>query len=133
MSEKLLGAISLMSAPAAKARSLPVTIMQRTSLPLSQASSASASSLSSAVLSAFSASGRFKVAMPTAPFTSVLMFMAASCLAFRTIKGRTARLDNALHCPGAFVLTLVAFTAIDQKMVLEIAGIPGGLGVVAQG
>jgi len=35
-----------MSAPAAKARALPVTIMQRTSLPRSQASSASASSLS---------------------------------------------------------------------------------------
>src|ERR1700744_1994670 len=122
-----------MSAPAAKARSLPVTIMQRTSVPRSQVSSASASSLSSAELRAFNASGRFRVAIPTEPFTSVLMFICASCLAFWTIEGRTPGLDNALHCPGALVFTRQAFTSIDQKVMLEIAGVAGGLGVIAQG
>src|SRR5689334_15766112 len=115
-----------MSAPAAKARSLPVTIMQRTSLLRSQASSASASSFSSAVFSAFSASGRLSVAMPTEPFTSVLMLlMFASGLAFGTIEGGTAGLDNALHRPRAFVLARLAFAAIDQEMMLEVAGIAG--------
>src|SRR6266404_7400000 len=122
-----------MSAPAAKARSLPVTIMQRTCVPWSQASRASASSFSSGVFSAFSASGRLRVAMPTEPFTSVLMFMYASCLTLRTIKGRTARLHNALDRAPASQLTGLGFAAIDQEMMLEIAGIAGGLGVIAQG
>src|SRR6266702_3096102 len=122
-----------MSAPAAKARSLPVTIMQRTSVPRSQASRASASSLSKGVFSAFSASGRLSVAMPTAPFTSVLMFMSASRLAFGTIESRTAGLHNALYRPGAVAFAGLAFPAIDQEMMLEIAGIAGGLGMIAQG
>src|ERR1700722_1934707 len=122
-----------MSAPAAKARSLPVTIMQRTSVPRSQASSASANSFSNAVFKAFKASGRLSVAMPTDPFTSVLMFICASSLAFGTIKSGTAGLHNAFHRPGAVVLALKAFPAIDQKMMLEVAGIAGGLGMIAQG
>src|SRR5471030_1770804 len=108
--------------------------MQRTSVPRSQASSASASSLSNALLSAFSASGRFKVAMPTEPLISVLMFMRVSCLAFGTIEGRTARLHNAFYRPGTFGgFAGQALAAIDQEMMLEIARIAGGLGIVAQG
>jgi hypothetical protein len=41
-------------------------------------------------------------------------------------------LNNALHCSGAFVFALQPFAAIDQKMMLEIAGIAGGLGMIAQ-
>src|SRR4051812_13491063 len=105
-----------MSAPAAKARSLPVTIMQRTSLPTSQASSASASSFSISVFSAFSASGRFSVAMPTEPLISVLMFMLFSLLAFGAIEGGASGLHDALHLVLASQLTGLAFAAIDQEM-----------------
>src|SRR6185295_4489148 len=122
-----------MSAPAAKARSLPVTIMQRTWWPRSQLSSASASSFSKAVFSAFSASGRLSVAIPTAPCTSVFMFMSLSRLAFGTIEAGPAGLDNALHCPFASQFARLAFAAIDQEVMLEIAGVAGGLGMVAQG
>src|SRR5579859_136047 len=122
-----------MSAPAANARSLPVTIMQRTSLPRSQASSASASSFSKAVFKAFKASGRLSVAMPTEQFTSVLIFISASRLAFGTIESGTAGLHDALHRPGTVVLAPKALAPIDQEMMLEIAGIAGGLGMVAQG
>src|SRR5437016_27217 len=116
-----------MSAPAAKARSEPVTIMQRTSLPRSHASNASASSLSSAVFRALSASGRLSVAIPTGPFTSVLMLlMRFSRLTFGTIKSGTARLHDALDRSLAAELTGLALAAIDQEMMLEIAGIAGG-------
>ena len=56
-----------MSAPAAKARSLPVTMMQPMAASASKALSASPSSVISASLSAFSALGRFSVTMPTLP------------------------------------------------------------------
>src|SRR4051812_3722469 len=123
-----------MSAPAAKARSEPVTIMQRTSVPRSQPSRASASSLSNGVLRAFRASGRFKVAMPTAPVTSVFtLLMGASCLAFGTIKSGAAGLHNALDRPGTIQFARQPLPAIDQKVMLEAAGIASGLGMIAQG
>jgi hypothetical protein len=56
-----------MSAPAAKARSLPVTMMQPMAGSASKALSASPSSVISASLSAFRALGRFSVTMPTLP------------------------------------------------------------------
>src|ERR1700742_3328273 len=123
-----------MSAPAAKARSLPVMMMQRTSAVRSQASSASASSLSSGVERAFNASGRFKVTMPTAPVTSVFtLLMASSRLTFGTIESRAPRLHNAFYSSRTTQFAGLAFTAIDQEVVLEVAGIAGGLGVIAQG
>ena len=59
MSTKPFGAISLTSAPAAKAFSEPVTTMARTRGEASISVSASPSSSRSWSLSAFSASGRF--------------------------------------------------------------------------
>src|SRR5262245_40632123 len=122
-----------MSAPAAKARSEPVTIMQRTSVPRSQLSSASANSLSKAVLRALSASGRLSVGMRAEPVNSVLIFMLASALALGTIESGAARLHDAFDGALATQLTGLAFAAIDQEVMLEIAGIAGGLGMIAQG
>src|SRR6185503_7377893 len=78
------------------------------------------------------ASGRCSVAMPTAPWTSVLIFIAASSFAFGTIEGGPAGLNYTLHAAFTAQFAWLAFPAIDQEMVLEIAGIAGGLGVVAQ-
>lgn len=60
-------------------------------------------------------------------------FCCESSLAFWTIKGGAARLHNAFHRAFATQLTGLAFAAIDQEMMLEIAGIAGGLGMIAQG
>ncbi len=71
ISNGLDSAISLISAPAAKAFSFPVTIIAPTFGSLSKASSASKSSVSINVLNAFIACGRFRVTMPTRPRISV--------------------------------------------------------------
>src|SRR6266581_9615352 len=63
----VLSAISLMSAPAAKAFSLPVRMMAAIAGSLSNSSSAAPRSAISAAFSAFSACGRLRVTMPTGP------------------------------------------------------------------
>ena len=65
MSTKLFGAISLMSAPAAKAFSEPVRTIARTRGEASISASAAPSSPRSCRFSAFSASGRFSRTRPT--------------------------------------------------------------------
>ncbi len=64
---KLYLAIAAMSAPAAKARSLPVRMMQPMASSASKAFRAWPSSVISASLSALSAFGRLRVMMPTLP------------------------------------------------------------------
>src|SRR6185437_17067782 len=60
--------------------------------------------------------------------------MALSFLALGTIEGRTASLHNAFdRAATVFPGAGLAFAAIDQEMMLEIAGIAGRLGMVAQG
>src|SRR3990172_275874 len=71
---KLLGAISLMSAPAAKALSLPVTIMTLIAESFSKSSTARVISSISAWHSAFRACGRLRVMMPVLPRFSTMMF-----------------------------------------------------------
>ena len=71
---KVLSAISLMSAPAAKALSLPVSSMQPMPSSASKASIAWISSLMSARLSALSCCGRLSRMMPTRPLVSTMMF-----------------------------------------------------------
>src|SRR6266436_2152251 len=66
-----------MSAPAAKALSLPVTTMQPISSSPSNASSAEASSRISSGESALSACGRLRVITPTLPRVSAMMFWYA--------------------------------------------------------
>ena len=68
-------AISLMSAPAAKAFSLPVRTMAPIAGSPSRSSSAAPSSAISAAFSAFSACGRFSVTMPTGPCRSTRMLL----------------------------------------------------------
>src|SRR6266446_6591249 len=66
-----------MSAPAAKALSLPVTTMQPMLSSPSKASSAEASSRISSGESALSACGRLRVTTPTLPRVSTMMFWYA--------------------------------------------------------
>src|SRR5471032_3361576 len=123
-----------MSAPAAKAFSEPVTIITRTFGSASQASNTCASASSSGVLSAFNASGRFRVAMPTASLTSVsTTLISISLLAFGTIKGAAPGLHDTLDLIPASQFAGFAFAAIDQEMMLEFAQIAIGPGIVAQG
>ncbi len=72
MSTKLFSAISLMSAPAAKAFSEPVTTIARTRFEASISVSASPSSSSNWVFSAFSASGRFSLMVAIWSSTSTI-------------------------------------------------------------
>ena len=76
-SMKDLSAISLMSAPAAKALSEPVIRMQPMASSASNASIAAASSPISAELSALSACGRLRRMMPTWPLVSTRMCLIA--------------------------------------------------------
>src|SRR4051812_45503558 len=73
MSIKPFGCISLMSAPAAKAFSLPVTTMQPIASSASRSSTAAAISLKTPNDSALSSFGRFSVMTPTAPLDSTMM------------------------------------------------------------
>ena len=73
MSMKLFGCISLMSAPAANAFSLPVTTMHPTPSSASRSSIAAAISLKTPNDSALSILGRFSLTMPTAPVRSTMM------------------------------------------------------------
>ena len=73
MSMKVFGCISLMSAPAAKAFSLPVSRMQPISSSASRSSTAAAISRNTPNDSALSIFGRFSVMMPTAPLLSTMM------------------------------------------------------------
>ena len=74
MSMKPFGCISLMSAPAAKAFSLPVTRMQPILSSASRSSTAAAISRNTPNDSALSIFGRFSVMMPTAPLLSTMMY-----------------------------------------------------------
>src|SRR6516165_1903427 len=101
-----LPAISLISAPAAKALSEPVMMMQPTLLSASNASMARASSRINALLRALSACGRLSLIRPTRPRVSTMMvsLMDSSqklLLAHRTIEGRAAVLDDALDRTAA--------------------------------
>src|SRR5690349_2326671 len=73
MSMKPFGCISLMSAPAAKAFSLPVTTMQLIGSSASRSSTAAAISRNTPKDSALSIFGRFSVMTPTAPLDSTMM------------------------------------------------------------
>jgi hypothetical protein len=73
MSMKVFGCISLMSAPAAKAFSLPVTRMHPIASSASRSSTAAAISRNTPNDSALSIFGRFSVIMPTAPLLSTMM------------------------------------------------------------
>src|SRR3569833_887233 len=73
MSMKVLGCISLMSAPAAKALSLPANTMQPIASSVSRSSIAAAISLKTPKDSALSIFGRLSLTMPTAPLLSTLM------------------------------------------------------------
>src|SRR5213595_1717145 len=74
MSMKLFGCISLMSAPAANAFSLPVTRMQPILSSASRSSTAAAISPNTPNDKALSIFGRFSVMMPTAPLLSTMMY-----------------------------------------------------------
>src|SRR3954470_117599 len=74
MSMKLFGCISLMSAPAANAFSLPVSRMQPILSSASRSSTAAAISRNTPNDSALSIFGRFSVMMPTAPLLSTMMY-----------------------------------------------------------
>src|ERR1700733_2426642 len=56
-------------------------------------------------------------------------------LAGGAVESRTSRLHDALDrsLASTAAFAWLAFAAIDQKMMLEIAGIAGGLGMIAQG
>ena len=73
MSMKPFGCISLMSAPAAKAFSLPVIRMQPILSSASRSSTAAAISRNTPNESAFSIFGRFSVMTPTGPLLSTMM------------------------------------------------------------
>src|SRR3954465_9132147 len=73
MSMKLFGCISLMSAPAANAFSLPVSRMQPILSSASRSSTAAAISRNTPNDSALSIFGRFSVMTPTAPLLSTMM------------------------------------------------------------
>jgi hypothetical protein len=73
MSMKVLGCISLMSAPAANAFSLPVKRMQPILSSASRSSIAAAISRNTPKDSALSNLGRLSVRMPTAPLLSTMM------------------------------------------------------------
>src|SRR5471032_3045887 len=74
MSMKVLGCISLMSAPAAKAFSPPASRMQPILSSASRSSTAAAISLNTPNDSALSIFGRFRVIMPTPPLLSTTMY-----------------------------------------------------------
>src|SRR3954452_1834991 len=74
MSMKLFGCISLMSAPAANAFSLPVIRMQPILSSASRSSTAAAISANTPNDSALSIFGRFSVMTPTAPLLSTMMY-----------------------------------------------------------
>ena len=71
---KVFGCISLMSAPAANAFSLPVSKMQPILSSASRSSTAAAISRNTPKDSALSIFGRFSVMMPTAPLLSTMMY-----------------------------------------------------------
>ncbi len=71
---KPFGCISLMSAPAANAFSLPVSRMQPILSSASRSSTAAAISRNTPNDSALSIFGRFSVMMPTAPLLSTMMY-----------------------------------------------------------
>src|SRR4051812_2133866 len=73
MSMKVFGCISLISAPAANAFSLPVNRMQPMPSSASRSSIAAAISRNTPNDSAFSILGRFRVTMPTPPLLSTMM------------------------------------------------------------
>src|SRR4051812_16591952 len=73
MSMKLFGCISLISAPAANALSLPASRMQPILSSASSASTAAAISRNTPNDSALSIFGRLSVIMPTAPLLSTMM------------------------------------------------------------
>ena len=70
---KPFGCISLMSAPAAKAFSLPVTTMHPIASSASRSSTAAAISPNTPNDSALSIFGRLSLMMPTAPWRSTMM------------------------------------------------------------
>ena len=73
-------AISLMSAPAAKARSFPVRTIAPIPGSASNSATAASSSFMSATLSALSASGRLRVTMPTRSRRSTIMVWSSSVM-----------------------------------------------------
>src|ERR1700738_923979 len=77
MSMKVLGRISLMSAPAAKAFSLPASRMHPIRSSASRSSMAAAISLNTPKESALSIFGRLSVITPPAPLFSTMMYSNA--------------------------------------------------------
>ena len=128
---KLFGCISLMSAPAAKAFSLPVSRMQPILSSASRSSTAAAISRNTPNDSALSIFGRFSVMMPTAPLLSTMMYSNVAmihpgCLISRAMcplpgwasSGRQADPDAALPRPVArqrYAMNMRAADAIVSK------------------
>src|SRR5580704_3634802 len=130
-----------MSAPAAKARSLPVRTMAPISGSNSRSSRAAPSSSISLALSALSADGRLRRTIPTAPCRSTrtvfscgsLMGGLLSALLFGAKECRAARLNDAAHALGARATRAgLALAAIDRPAMLEIAELAVGLDIIAQ-
>ena len=92
MEGNVIGAISLMSAPAAKARSLPVITIAPTPSAASKAAAALLSSAISAELSAFRALGRFSVMTPTRPEVEVRMLAYVAAWALKKRRRVVARI-----------------------------------------
>src|SRR5688572_8243871 len=121
-----------MSAPAAKAFSLPVSRIAPMPASASNASSALPSSAISPGLSAFSCFGRLRVMTPTRPFCSVVRnskLMAGDHLCIETVeRGK----EGGVHLPRGNLLAGVALrargarVAEQRDLVAEVGGVPHG-------
>src|SRR4029077_13254651 len=101
MSIKPFGCISLMSAPAAKAFSLPVIRMHPMPSSASRTSTAAAISRNTPNDSALSIFGRFSVIMPTAPLLSTMMFSNVAMVhPGAWFRGQCARCRDGLQVGG---------------------------------
>src|SRR5216684_3970951 len=97
----VLSAISLMSAPAAKALSLPVRMMAAIAGSPSNSSSAAPRSAISAAFNAFNACGRLRVTMPTGPRRSRRMLANSVLLIYATSYRHRAMVDMMPSFPHA--------------------------------
>src|SRR5882757_1120048 len=100
------GAISVMSAPAAKALADPVSTKQPTSGSASSGVSAASSSASSSLLSALSTSGRFRVTVTTRPSRSIFrLFMTdLSGVPDGAVGRDAAPFEAGHHLPGELLV-----------------------------
>src|SRR3954469_2188324 len=115
-----------MSAPAAKARSEPVSTVAEMPGSASKPAKAATTSPSMALFSALSAFGRLSLIRPTRPCVSTRMVSdmaflrgdgrASLTLAGRAVEGRATALDDATDDPGAAVARArPAFPVVDGE------------------